>query len=49
MQDAIFLLLIAAFFAVAWLLVKGCERIMGPELELIEEPTGETTPMERAA
>jgi|JI10StandDraft_1071094.scaffolds.fasta_scaffold262641_3 hypothetical protein len=29
MSDVLFLLLTAAFFAVAWLLVLGCERVLG--------------------
>jgi hypothetical protein len=33
MADVIFLAIMVAFFAVAVLFVRGCERIIGPDLE----------------
>lgn len=39
MADILFLLLLAGFFAVAGLLVKGCERIIGPDqLPAVDPP-----------
>jgi hypothetical protein len=52
MEDVIFLATIVAFFGVAWLLVKGCERIMGPQLELVDddaEPSDDEPGVEQAA
>jgi hypothetical protein len=42
MGDVIFVLIILAFFGLAWLLVKGCERIMGPALELLDDQDGQS-------
>jgi hypothetical protein len=52
MEDVIFLATIVAFFGLAWLLVKGCERIMGPTLELVDdgsETSDDEPSVERAA
>lgn len=44
MADLVFLTLIAAFFGLAVLLVRACDRIIGPdptfedELEVVERP-----------
>jgi hypothetical protein len=49
MADVIYLLLIAAFFAIATAFVKACEAIIGPD-ELAAPATVETTePETRAA
>jgi hypothetical protein len=34
MADALFVLLIVAFFGLAVLLVRGCDRLVGPDPEL---------------
>lgn len=39
MADVAFVALVVAFFAVALAYVKGCERIVGPDVSL---PTSET-------
>lgn len=33
MQDVIFVAILCAFFALALLFVKACERIIGPDVE----------------
>ncbi len=48
MADVIYLLVIAAFFSLAALFVKGCEAIIGPDE--IAAPVGlDDTPPERLA
>jgi hypothetical protein len=47
MADLLFVVVIIAFFAVCLLLVKACDRIIGPdEGQLDEDPT---TPREEVA
>ncbi|HEY7106301.1 MAG TPA: hypothetical protein VH986_07850 [Acidimicrobiia bacterium] len=51
MADAIFLLIIVGFFLLCVAYVRGCERIVGPELEheaetdLVAEGEGVPTPV----
>jgi len=33
MEDVIFVAILCAFFALALVFVKGCERIIGPDVE----------------
>ena len=36
MADVVFIAILVAFFGVALLFVKGCERIIGPDLAVID-------------
>ncbi len=35
MADVVFIAILVGFFAVALLFVKGCERIIGPDIDVI--------------
>jgi hypothetical protein len=43
MADVIFLAIMVAFFALAVLFVRGCERVIGPDVEAARdaEPSSE--------
>jgi hypothetical protein len=45
MQDLIFVVILTAFFALAVVFVKACERIIGPDIEAARSEAGaaETT------
>ena len=47
MSDVIFLTILVVFFALAVLFVRGCERIVGPDLEA--EKPADAAVTERAA
>lgn len=47
MADLLFVAVIIAFFAVCLLLVKACDRIIGPDEGQLDEDT--TTPLEEVA
>ena len=50
MEDVIFIAILAAFFALAVVFVKACERIIGPDIEASRnEASGETTDNQVAA
>ena len=42
MQDVIFVLILAAFFALAVVFVKACELIIGPDIEAARAEAGAT-------
>ena len=49
MQDVIFVAILTAFFALAVVFVKACERIIGPDVEAARaEPTRPRTGDERS-
>jgi hypothetical protein len=45
----VYLLVVAAFFALAALFVKACEHIIGPDEATAPAPAGETAPEPLAA
>jgi len=48
-QDLIFIAVILAFFALLWLFILGCERIIGSDEQALgdhAEPTGPDSPVE---
>lgn len=50
MQDLIYLAIVVGFFLVAYLLVIGCDRIIGSdELHLVESTDGDDNTQGRAA
>jgi hypothetical protein len=52
MADVMFLAVILAFFGLAMLLVKACDRIIGPDLIPLDAdaaPEDASDPIERAA
>jgi hypothetical protein len=49
MADVVYLLLIAAFFALAGAFVKACEAIIGPDELAVPSPAEETEPESLAA
>ncbi len=52
MVDVLMLAIITAFFALAWALVKGCEKIIGPDVEAARaeaDAATKTEPSEQAA
>jgi hypothetical protein len=42
MADVLFVALIVGFFALAVLVVKACERVIGPDVELTAAEAGDT-------
>jgi hypothetical protein len=42
MQDVIFLAILVAFFVLAVVFVKACERIIGPDVEAARAEAGAT-------
>ena len=44
MADIVFIAVIVAFFAVAAVVVKACERVIGPDAELTVAGTGGEAP-----
>jgi hypothetical protein len=50
MLDVLFVALMIGFFALTWLFVKACERIIGPDVESERlEEAAEAAAVERAA
>jgi hypothetical protein len=43
MQDVLFIAILVAFFALAGVFVKACERIIGPDLEAQKSEVSDTT------
>ena len=51
MADVIFVAILVGFFAIAWLYVLACDRIIGPDLTLAarDDVDAEPTELEQAA
>ena len=49
MQDVIFVAIVCAFFALALVFVKACERIIGPDVEATRVEVEAAEPGTRAA
>ena len=49
MADLLVVATLVAFFALAVLLVRGCERIIGPDENAAGAPADEPSPAERLA
>lgn len=49
MPDLLFLAVVVAFFALATLLVRACDRLVGPDAEVVGAPVDEAEPERIAA
>lgn len=49
MADVVFIAILVAFFGVALLFVKGCERIIGPDLAAVDDDVEADAAEEMAA